>query len=576
MKTSGYIRRHLDYVTRRATSLRDQLRPGKEQEDIHSIIAELTGSDRNHHYTGIKEIDELKSLLETWDIINEGDLLGQIYQILQNRNSRKNKGQFFTPEGIVLNTLRESLNLYPDIEDITLLDPACGSGHFLIHAFHFLRARNERFGIDPDESISRIINHSLTGFDVDPTAVIISRYNLAQVSGRAENEIRIFRSDFLFRDDLSLTRSEEFDDGYDIIIGNPPWGSNISPERKRYYRREYISAKSGINSFTLFIERAFDLIKQGGAISFLVPEAYLNIKAHRESRKLVLSNGMIKTISRWGEQFKNVFAPSVSITIQQEKDPAKRKKNIVKIFSNRPREQSMYTMVPQDYYQRDREYFFNVHYSRKSIDTLKAIESGDSFYLKDRARFFLGIVTGNNSHFISTRQTPDSPDPIIVGKDLAPFNIRFSHHYFKYNPGVLQQVAPQHLYLSRGKILYRFIGKNLTFAREDMGYYTLNNVNGFIPSKSEINDESLVSVLNSRVIQYFYEKNFFTVKVLRGNLERIPIRRISLPNQKLLKCLHDRMLESDQNEKNRIRETIEDVIMLEYGLKDASLDELSG
>ena len=576
MKPSGYIRIHLDYVTRRSVSLRNRLRPGKEQVDIHNIIAILTGDDPDSHLADNTDLIELSSLLERWDIIKDGDILGQIYQILQNRNSRKNKGQFFTPEGIIINTLRETLNLFPGIEDLTILDPACGSGHFLIHAFQSLMARNEQLGIDHEESIRRIINHSLTGFDVDTTAVIIARYNLSRISGRPKEEVRIFRSDFLFRDDLSFTQSEECDDGYDIIIGNPPWGSSITPERKSYYRREYLSAKSGINSFTLFIERAFDLIRRGGAISFLVPEAYLNIKAHRESRKLVLSNGMIRTISRWGEQFKNVFAPSISITIQQEDDPQRRKKNIVKIYSNRPQERSIYTMAPQDYYLRDDNHIFNVHYSRKSIDTLKAIEEGDSFYLKDRARFFLGIVTGNNSHYISKQQTPDNPDPIIVGKDISPFSIQFSHHYFKYNPGVLQQVAPQHLYLSRDKILYRFIGKNLTFARENRGYYTLNNVNGFIPSKNEINDESLVSVLNSRVIQYYYEKNFFTVKVLRGNLEQIPIRRISLPNQKLLKKLHDRMLESDLTERNQIQETIEDIIINEYGLKDTSLDKLPG
>ncbi len=576
MKPSGYIRIHLDYVTRRSVSLRNRLRPGKEQVDIHNIIATLTGDDPDSHLADNTDLIELSSLLERWDIIKDGDILGQIYQILQNRNSRKNKGQFFTPEGIIINTLRETLNLFPGIEDLTILDPACGSGHFLIHAFQSLIARNEQLGIDHEESIRRIINHSLTGFDVDTTAVIIARYNLSRISGRPKEEVRIFRSDFLFRDDLSFTQSEECDDGYDIIIGNPPWGSSITPERKSYYRREYLSAKSGINSFTLFIERAFDLIRRGGAISFLVPEAYLNIKAHRESRKLVLSNGMIRTISRWGEQFKNVFAPSISITIQQEDDPQRRKKNIVKIYSNRPQERSIYTMAPQDYYLRDDNHIFNVHYSRKSIDTLKAIEDGDSFYLKDRARFFLGIVTGNNSHYISKQQTPDNPDPIIVGKDISPFSIQFSHHYFKYNPGVLQQVAPQHLYLSRDKILYRFIGKNLTFARENRGYYTLNNVNGFIPSKNEINNESLVSVLNSRVIQYYYEKNFFTVKVLRGNLEQIPIRRISLPNQKLLKKLHDRMLESDLTERNQIQETIEDIIINEYGLKDTSLDKLPG
>ncbi|HOO70576.1 MAG TPA: N-6 DNA methylase [Spirochaetota bacterium] len=503
--------------------------------------------------------------MATWDILNEGDLLGYIYQNLQTKEHKKNKGQFFTDNTIVSFIINRSLHdLQKD--QIRILDPACGSGQFLISAVRNL-CRDQYSDSARKQKIKSLIKESIFGLDIDPVAVSIARYNLSKISGCCCDEINIHRVDFLRRDDLNLCSCFNDHEPFDLITGNPPWGSKMSNEIKRYYHKNYFAARSGINTFTLFIERSFDFIASGGIISFLVPQAYLNIKAHKNSREYLLENSLIRNIALWGERFKGVFAPAVSIIVQEEKSAAKRKSNITEIHSA-PDTRDIATVVPQSSYHFHPDAIFNINYSRKAANIISAIEEKNCFYLKGKAKFFLGIVTGNNALHISREQNELFPDKIIIGRDVHPYTLSFSSHYFNFNRESLQQVAPRGLYTTPNKILYRFIGKRLTFALDTDGHYTLNNVNGFIPGYDLLNIESTLSILNSAVIQYYYEKNFFTIKVLRGNLEQLPIKIISADNQKKLKKFTEELLHTGAGTNNTVRSNIEDIIFHEYGIKD--------
>jgi predicted RNA methylase len=417
------------------------------------------------------------------------------------------------------------------------------------------------------KSLAEIVRRSIFGFDSDPMAAAIARFNLAKLSGCHPDEVNVHAVDFLDRDDLGLSAGTAGPQPFDLITGNPPWGSAIAREKKRYYHNNYFSAHSGINTFTLFMERAFDVIAPGGLVSFLIPEAYLNIKAHCNSRLHLLDSARVCNIALWGEQFRGVFAPSVSIIARQESSAEKRYSSIVEIHRAKSGP-DIAAMVPQNSFHRHPEFIFNVNYSRKAAGIIDSIENRDCFYLKGRAKFFLGIVTGNNALHISTTRTDDHPDAIITGRDVNQYTLSFSGHYFNYNRESLQQVAPRALYTTPNKVLYRFIGRRLTFALDREGLYSLNNVNGFIPQFDCINIESILSVLNSSVLQYYYEKNFFTVKVLRGNLEKLPIRMIGRENQKKLARLAGQILQSEEGRCALERENIEDIIFHEYGIRD--------
>jgi len=199
-------------------------------------------------------------------------------------------------------------------------------------------------------------------------------------------------------------------------------------------------------------------------------------------------------------------------------------------------------------------------------------EHGTNSLLRN-AQFFLGIVTGSNEQHLFRNQEQCAPDPIIIGKDIEKYRINFSGHYFKYDNSALQQVAPKYFYKTKNKIVYKFIGKKLTFAIDPKGYYTLNNVNGFIPDTENLSAEYLLALLNSQAIQYYYEKSFFTVKVLRGNLEKLPLIMVPKADMKTVSKLASEASTSDSPTSiAQYSQQIDDIFFSAYKISDREIN----
>ena len=510
-------------------------------------------------------------LLEDWDISTDGDILGYLYQKIETTLDKKNKGQFFTPLPIINSILDDLLNCWTDFEIMKkskILDPSCGSGQFLISIYNRLFEIYIKNGYDKTSADQAIVQNNLFGFDIDPVAVNIAKYNLSKLTGIDITNIKnIDYRNSILKDSLQFDQQHTLDNQFDIIIGNPPWGSSLSAEGKKYYRKTYSSAKSGINTFSLFIERSLELLKESGTLSFLVPEALLNIKAHQNCRKYILENCLIKNITLWGDQFEDVYNPAVSFLLTKSSQLQKHNSFIIR--SRKDSKPVNDLLISQNSLLHNYQNIININYSQQTQDIISHIDNCESYYLENHAQFFLGIVTGNNSKHIHDSMTEEHPDKILIGQDLSPYKINYSGHTFRYDPLSLQQTAPQQLYLSKTKILYKFIGKRLTFAIDRQGYYTLNSVNGFIPDMETVSPEAMLAIFNSTLMQYFYEKKFFTLKALRGNLEKLPIKKLNRSAERLLSDLSSRMMQSGTNfEAKTIQENIDDIVFNEYNIND--------
>ncbi len=575
MNRKHYLSRHGKYVDYRIALLgcRD-LRDDEERSspcgmlsylmDHAPLPAELPGESR-------RALEDLKDLLHRWDLLRDGDLLGYVHQELQARQTRKRHGRYFTPRDIVDYIVSRALTPVPRGAPPLILDPACGSGQFLIAAYAFLSDSGDRRR-GTRRNAEDLIRNRLHGIDIDPVAASICRWNLSRVSGIEEGEIKnIDNYNYLFN---NLRAGET--SGFTAVLGNPPWGSRLSADERRAACEQYSSAVSGVNTFTLFIERTRELLAPGGTMAFLLPEAYLNIGAHSVSRRQVLEHMRILDIAAWGERFRGVFAPSVSFIAAREESPVARSRHIVRISAPSENGSATATLIPQAHYDSTPQNIFNIHYSRRAVELISRIEDGECFHLKGTARFFLGVVTGDNPHHLRDARSHEAPDPIIIGRDLSQYRIDYSGHHFRFDPGTLQQVAPRELYLTPNKLLYKFIGRRLVFALDTEGRYSLNNVNALIPGDSKLEPECLLALLNSRLMQYYYEKNFFTVKVLRGNLERLPLRAADGGTRRKIRSLVRRVMESpDSGAGMRSRETIEDIVFSIYGIGDAEAAHIS-
>lgn len=154
------------------------------------------------------------------------DLLGPLYQQLVPRPLRHELGEYYTPDWLADHVL--DVAEYSGDPKHRLLDPACGSGTFLLRAIQRIRSRhaeNEDQTAEGRRRLYREILGSVAGIDLNPVAVTAARVNyliaiadLLPHSGRVDLPIRL--GDSILDDAVSPGNP---DDSFDFVVGNPPW-----------------------------------------------------------------------------------------------------------------------------------------------------------------------------------------------------------------------------------------------------------------------------------------------------------------------------------------------------------------
>lgn len=172
----------------------------------------------------------------------------------------------------------------------------------------------------------------------------------------------------------------------------------------------------------------------------------------------------------------------------------------------------------------------------------------DKITLKGQAIFALGIVTGNNKKYIDTEKREDN-EVILKGSDLYKYKFHHTSNYIVFQPELFQQVAPVEYYRSKEKLLYRFICNQLVFAYDSAQTLSLNSCNLLIPQVDGLNIKYIMAILNSTVAQFYFKKQFNSVKVLRSHIEQIPIPKIKKEQQEALMLWIEALIAADNPQK---------------------------
>jgi SAM-dependent methyltransferase len=156
------------------------------------------------------------------------DLFKQLYQDLIPRALRHDLGEYYTPTWLVEQMLDEVG--YRGQPGQRLLDPACGSGAFLVAAITRIRRRQPRDAVAPLQmaaELAREIVAAVVGFDLNPLAVLTARANylialgdLAPCSARAGFEIPVHLCDAILD---GPAPDRDGPEAFDYVVGNPPW-----------------------------------------------------------------------------------------------------------------------------------------------------------------------------------------------------------------------------------------------------------------------------------------------------------------------------------------------------------------
>ncbi|MFP4458408.1 MAG: Eco57I restriction-modification methylase domain-containing protein [Candidatus Zixiibacteriota bacterium] len=224
--------------------------------------------------------------------IESGDYLWELYKDLFPKKVRHALGEYYTPEW-TCDLALENIGYVGNL-DSRLLDPAAGSGAFLLAA---LRKISIYHGMDINHNLIKKIMTNIQGYDINPLAILSARANiiiaLKNFVPFVENiDIPVFQRDsviypFAIENDLFGI----FEQKYDYVIGNPPWVNwkslpdtyrkQIIPVSEKYNLFEHKGMKARLgyaqdDLATIFMYVAIDkYLKDDGKLSFLLPKSLL-------------------------------------------------------------------------------------------------------------------------------------------------------------------------------------------------------------------------------------------------------------------------------------------------------------
>ncbi|MBD2392249.1 N-6 DNA methylase [Aphanizomenon flos-aquae NRERC-008] len=263
------------------------------------------------------------------------EFISSIYEEFVSKES--GTGVHYTPEHIVDFVLDGVLPWDSEEWDMKILDPACGSGIFIVKAFQRLIYRWEQAHpktIQPSD-LKYLLENNLFGVDVDAQAVRVASFSLyltmldkVEPQYYWENEFRFPRlrerqliaADF-FQEDKEGFRSVEDASKYDLVVGNAPWGKNtVTPAAKSWARDVWTITYGNIGP--LFLPKAAALTKSGGQIAMMQPALALifnQVGTAQEFRSRLFSEFKIDEIVnlsalRFG-LFKDAISPACIITM---------------------------------------------------------------------------------------------------------------------------------------------------------------------------------------------------------------------------------------------------------------------
>lgn len=543
---------------------------------------------------------------------------------------RKAGGVYYTPQYIVEYIVKNTIGKLIDgktpneISKIKIVDPACGSGSFLIGTYDYLLKWHQDYylknsaeakkakAITPTGSLTtgikkQILLNNIYGVDIDVNAVEVTKLSLllkcmeGETSASIAHQLSMFNERVLptldsnIKDGNSLidtdfyageldfgfekkikpfnwrkgfpevfnikvssknqdfkrqfnkvkNLSDDTDDlideytlqesgtpyselgGFDVVIGNPPYGALFSREELEYFKSRYNTAVWRGESYLLFIEQALKLLKKDGYLGFIIPDTLLNLGFTQPTRELLLRNSKLQAIVGLPS---NVFSGAtvdtiILLTKKTAYSNSFHSSNIlVKAFG---KNQAIHSIdePSKEFYAKAKDWFdqnaFNIQTNNAENNLLNKLENGRQT-ISEFAGMFYGIKAyqvgkgkplqtekiRDEKPFTSDIKKSENWLPFYDGKNIGRYKLLWNNNnWLNYGDWLAEPRKPS--VFEGEKILIRKItGKTLvsTYIPETSYCNTLL----FVLKLKEraYSYKSILAILNSTLIGWYFRMKF--------------------------------------------------------------------
>lgn len=465
------------------------------------------------------------------------------------------------------------------VRNIKIIDPACGSGAFLITAFEFLLNYNKYLDdkifdlVGTNDLFSdrtkKILQNNIFGVDLNKESVEITKLSLwlktadkNKTLASLENNIKCGNSlidDPEIAGNLAFNWEKEFPEifangGFDIVVGNPPYGVNFDDKTKKYLL-EFDKLVPDYEIYIYFISLYRKILKNNGYLSYIFPNTFLSTLFGKKYRENLFNTITVKEIIDLSNDntfvdasvrtiifsFKNIlensdikFLKTRDKTFYSFKDYLKNEvmeniENIASLFFQNKKEKEIISKIKNNQKLAD---FFEVSQGLIPYDKYRG---HDEYTIKNRI-------------WHSNVKKDETYKKELKGEDVKQYLLNWNNELW-ISYGEWLAAPRERKFFVNKRILIREITKDKLFAcyTEEEFYNTPSLIN-VINEKDILELKYILTIVNSKLLGWYHNKTSpkankgLFPKILVNDVRNLPLVNIPLEKQQPFIEKADKML----------------------------------
>lgn len=555
---------------------------------------------------------------------------------------RKAGGVYYTPqyivEYIVKNTVGKLIDgkAPKDISKIKIVDPACGSGSFLIGAYeHLLQYHKDYYTnngkpskgskdnpLTPEGNLTtaekkRILLNNIFGVDLDANAVEVTKLSLllkcmeGETEASISSQLKLFHERVLptldnniksgnslididfYSDEIEfgeekkvkpfswkkafpevfklkkpslngelkkqynkvVALQKDVDDlvnkykveerdiiygeegGFDVVIGNPPYGAKISKPVDSYLRQRYHVANYQLDTYILFVEQGKRLLKNGGVLGYITPSAWVASTYDIKFRRFLIEETQIQNFVVTPKQtFKDANVETCIIVISNDAaknnfmverwDTDSQKSYLIAINKIRPETKFVFPVYSNESISLIVE---KIRTAKHILNEFAEVSWGVKAYQKGKGKPPQKGFEADKKIFHSVETKSETYRPLLGGSEIERYQLKWKRGFINYGEWLAEPRKP-HWFTGKRILVREVTAKGIiqaTFVDED--YVFSNSVDGIKMRGTKFNIKTLLAIINSKLVSFYHANTSANAfkgtfpKVLLQDLRELPI-----------------------------------------------------
>lgn len=454
------------------------------------------------------------------------------------------------------------------LQNIKVIDPACGSGAFLVYVFDYLLAENNRVDdiiggglYSTDSFVRSILTDNIYGVDLNDESVEITKLSLWLKTAQRDKKLTTLDknikvgnsiiSDPLIATDKAFNWEEAFPEvlkkgGFDVVVGNPPYGVSFSDAEKKHLN-SFDALVPDFEIYVYFISLLRKILADGGRLTYIFPNTFLvNVYGVRYRKRLFEETSLDSLLDLSNDPtFADASVRTIVMSLTKEPGEYQTEMRVIDeddkaitTFQSLNKKQlitsidnvlALFTRLPEESQVIDK-----IKSRSQSLSQLMDVSQGYIPYRRSDLVKAYGKAAGDsivdNREWHSPVKLDDTYKRDLAGRELNRYSIRKlpKAQYVKYGPHVASYVDPK--FFSDPRIIVREItATHLYAAFTDEELYTNPSIINAVPIDPALDVQAVLAIVNSKLIGWFHNKTSpkakkgLFPKVLVGDVRNIPL-----------------------------------------------------